>query len=147
MVEYGCSRMKVSKVSSGIAAQGLITRRQRAGSIEAAPSANQAGLEILRRSIEPIATALRVGMSSEMKMLCLNTLHLVEGQPGASEERIINLVAVPEAYREVQRGSSRDMAAEPGALDWRSTRDPSGECRRKASSTAARRDGRGLSRA
>jgi len=120
MAEYGCSRMTVSKVLSGLAAQGLITRRRRAGSVVAAPSADRAVLEIqdfaleakranksyrheiLRRSIEPIdaATASRVGMAPGTKMLCLDTLHLVEGEPEAYEERIINLATVPEARRE-----------------------------------------------
>ncbi|HEU6442679.1 MAG TPA: GntR family transcriptional regulator, partial [Microvirga sp.] len=35
MAEYGCSRMTVSKVLSGLAVQGLITRRRRAGSVVA----------------------------------------------------------------------------------------------------------------
>jgi len=120
MAESGCSRMTVSKVLSGLAAQGLITRRRRAGSVVAAPSADQAVLqiqdfaleaeranksyrhEILRRSIEPIdaATASRVGMPIGAKMLCLDTLHIMEGEPEAYEERIINIAAVPDARRE-----------------------------------------------
>ena len=117
MAEYGCSRMTVSKVLSALATQGLITRRRRSGSVVAAPSADRAVLEIqdfaleakragktyhheiLRRAIEPIdaATAARIGLPVGTKMLCLNTLHLMEGVPEAYEERIIDLAAIPEA--------------------------------------------------
>ncbi len=120
MAEYGCSRMTVSKVLSGLAVQGLITRRRRAGSVVATPKADRAVLQIqdfaleakranksyrhqvLRRSIEPIdaATASRIGMPAEAKVLCVDTLHLVEGEPEAYEERIINLAAVPDARGE-----------------------------------------------
>ena len=120
MAEYGCSRMTVSKVLSGLAAQGLITRRRRAGSVVAAPKADRAVLqiqdfalearranksyrhEILRRVIEPIdaAAAARIGMSPGTKMLSIDTLHLIEGEPEAYEERIINIAAVPDARAE-----------------------------------------------
>jgi GntR family histidine utilization transcriptional repressor len=120
MDEYGCSRMTVNKVLSALAAQGLITRRRRAGSVVAAPSSDRAVLEIqdfaleakranktyrheiLRRAVDAVdaATAARIGMPTGSKMLCLDTLHLVEGEPEAYEERIINLDSVPEARAE-----------------------------------------------
>jgi GntR family histidine utilization transcriptional repressor len=120
MVEYGCSRMTVSKVLSALAAQGLITRRRRAGSVVAAPSSDRAVLEIqdfaleaaragkayrhdiLRRAVEPIdaATAARIGLAVRAKLLRVSTLHLIEGVPEAYEERIINLDAVPEVHQE-----------------------------------------------
>jgi GntR family histidine utilization transcriptional repressor len=120
MERYHCSRMTVSKVLSALAAQGLITRRRRTGSVVATPTADRAVLEIqdfaleakranklyhheiLRRTIEPIdaATSSRIGMPAGTKMLCLDTLHLVEGEPEAYEERIINLAAVSDARRE-----------------------------------------------
>lgn len=136
MAEYGCSRMTVSKVLSGLAAQGLITRRRRAGSVVATPKSDRAVLqiqdfaleakranksyrhEILRRSIEQIdaATASRVGMAPATKILCVDTLHLVEGEPEAYEERIINLAAVPDARQE------SFVAAPPGT--WLLNRVP-----------------------
>jgi GntR family histidine utilization transcriptional repressor len=120
MAQYGCSRMTVSKVLSALAMQGLITRRRRAGSVVAAPRSDRAVLEIqdfaleakrankiyrheiLRRAVETAdaVTAARIGMPIGAKMLCLDTLHLVEGEPEAYEERIINLSSVPEAGTE-----------------------------------------------
>jgi GntR family histidine utilization transcriptional repressor len=120
MVEYGCSRMTVNKVLSTLAANGLITRRRRAGSVVAEPSTERAVLEIqdfaleaaragtvyrfkiLRRTVEPIdiAAAQRTGMSAGTEMLSITTLHLMDGVPGAYEQRLINLATVPEAGRE-----------------------------------------------
>lgn len=120
MAEYGCSRMTVNKVLSALAANGLITRRRRAGSIVAEPSRERAVLEIqdfaleasragilytfkiLRRAVEPIdaAAAQRTGLPVGTRMLCVATLHLMDDMPGAYEERLIHLAAVPEAEAE-----------------------------------------------
>jgi GntR family transcriptional regulator, histidine utilization repressor len=120
MTQYGCSRMTVSKVLSSLSDQGLITRRRRAGSIVAAPSAERAVLQItdfaaearrmgktyrhqmLRRTIERVdpATARRLGLKTGQRMLSVATLHFLEGAPEAYEERIVNLSAVPAAQTE-----------------------------------------------
>jgi GntR family transcriptional regulator, histidine utilization repressor len=120
MAEYGCSRMTVNKVLSTLAANGLITRRRRAGSVVAEPSTQQAVLEIqdfaleaarsgtvyrykiLRRAVEPIdaAAAQRTGLPAGMEMLQVSTLHLMDGVPGAYEQRLISLATVPEADKE-----------------------------------------------
>jgi len=120
MAEYGCSRMTVNKVLSTLAANGLITRRRRAGSIVAEPSKERAVLEIqdfaleaartgtiyrfkiLRRTIEPLdaAGAQRTGLPLGTEMLCLTTLHLMDEVPGAYEQRLIHLATVPEAADE-----------------------------------------------
>jgi len=120
MAEYGCSRMTVNKVLSTLAANGLITRRRRAGSIVAEPSKERAVLEIqdfaleaartgttyrfkiLRRTIEPLdaAAAQRTGLPAGTEMLSLTTLHLMDEVPGAYEQRLINLATVPEAANE-----------------------------------------------
>jgi GntR family histidine utilization transcriptional repressor len=120
MAEYGCSRMTVNKVLSMLAANGLITRRRRAGTVVAEPSNQQAVLQIqdfaleaaragveyrfriLSRSIEPIdaAAAHRIGMSTGTKMLCVSTLHVMDNVPLAFEQRLINLATVPEADKE-----------------------------------------------
>jgi GntR family transcriptional regulator, histidine utilization repressor len=120
MVQYGCSRMTVSKVLSALAANGLITRRRRAGSVVALPSTERAVLqiqdfaleaaragivyryEVLRRQIEPInaTAAQRTGLAAGTEILCVTTLHLMKEVPGAYEERLINLATVPEARDE-----------------------------------------------
>jgi GntR family histidine utilization transcriptional repressor len=120
MAQYGCSRMTVNKVLSTLAANGLITRRRRTGSVVAVPSTERAVLEIQdfaleaartgtiyrfevqRRAIEPldIAAAQRIGLPAGAEMLCINTLHLMDEVPGAYEQRLINLAAVPEARDE-----------------------------------------------
>lgn len=120
MEKYGCSRMTVSKALSALSAQGLITRRRRAGSVVAAPSADRAVLQIidfaadarrsgklyrhdiLERRIEPAdaATARRTGLRTGAKVLYVATRHVVDGVIEAYEERIVNLAAVPQARRE-----------------------------------------------
>lgn len=120
MEQYGCSRMTVSKALSALSAQGLITRRRRAGSVVAAPSADRAVLQIvdfaadarrsgklyrhdiLERRIEPAdaATARRTGLRTGARVLFVATRHVVDGTIEAYEERIVNLAAVPQARRE-----------------------------------------------
>jgi len=120
MAKYGCSRMTVNKVLSTLAANGLITRRRRAGSVVAEPSTQQAVLEIqdfaheaaragtayrfkiLHRSVEPIdaAAAQRTGLPTGAEMLCVSTLHVMDDVPQAFEQRLINLATVPEADKE-----------------------------------------------
>ncbi|MBF9233884.1 histidine utilization repressor [Microvirga alba] len=120
MAEYGCSRMTVNKVLSTLAANGLITRRRRAGSVVAEPSTQTAVLDIqdfaqeaaragtvyrfkiLHRTIEPIdaAAAQRTGVPVGTEMLSVITLHLMDEVPEAYEQRLINLATVPEAGEE-----------------------------------------------
>src|SRR3712207_9294071 len=107
MAEYGCSRMTVNKVLSTLAANGLITRRRRAGTVVAEPSSQQAVLQIqdfaseaaragveyrfkiLHRSIEPIdaPAAQRTGLPAGTRMLCVSTRHVMDDVPQRSEER------------------------------------------------------------
>ncbi len=125
MAEYDCSRMTVNKVLSTLAANGLITRRRRAGSVVAEPSTRQAVLDIqdfaleaartgsayqfkvLHRSVDPIDTAAahRIGLPSGTEMLCVSTLHIMDGLPQAFEERLISLLTVPEADKEAFKDS------------------------------------------
>jgi len=120
MAQYACSRMTVNKVLSTLAANGLITRRRRAGSVVAKPPTERALLDIqdfayeaaragipyrykiLRRVIEPVdaATAQRMTVPVGTEVLSVVTLHLVDEVPGAYEQRLINLSAVPEARTE-----------------------------------------------
>ncbi|MFC4171116.1 histidine utilization repressor [Microvirga sp. GCM10011540] len=120
MAEYGCSRMTVNKVLSTLASNGLITRRRRAGSVVAEPSKERAVLEIqdfafdaartgsiyrfriLHRAVERLdsTAAQRIGLPAGSQVLSVVTIHLIDGLPGAYEERLINLAAVPEASEE-----------------------------------------------
>ncbi|WP_207536632.1 histidine utilization repressor [Sabulicella rubraurantiaca] len=122
---FGCSRMTVNKVLSALAAEGLITRRRRTGSVVASPPGERALLEIhdlalearragrqyrhevlervIRRAKPPEAQAL--GLSAGARLLCLTTLHHTDGVPDAYETRLICLDTVPEAEAE----SFRDM--------------------------------------
>ena len=105
---------------SALAANGLVTRRRRAGSVVAAPTTERAVLEIrdfaleaaragrnyrfeiLRRTIAPLeaSTALRLGLPETTEMLAVATLHLMDEVPEAYELRRINLGAVPEVREE-----------------------------------------------
>jgi GntR family histidine utilization transcriptional repressor len=120
MAQYGCSRMTVNKVLSTLAANGLITRRRRAGSVVAEPSRERAVLEIqdfaleaarsgttysfkiIKRGIEPIdsVTAQRTGLQTGVKVLSVATLHMINDVPEAYEQRLINLATVPEVAEE-----------------------------------------------
>lgn len=119
-VEYGCSRMTVSKVLSALAAQGLVTRRRRAGSSVAAPTSDFAVMQIqdfvleaqrsgkrydhkiVRRAVTTVdhETAARLDLKPGASVLVVDTLHLLEGRPQAFEKRIINLASVPGARGE-----------------------------------------------
>lgn len=128
MAVYGCSRMTVSKVLSGLAARGLINRRRGAGSEVAAPLAERAVLqirdfakeaaasgtryahEVLRREIivAGAAMAARLDLERGTRLVSIDTLHRVAGLPEAYEQRVINIAAVPTARTE------RFLDAPPG---------------------------------
>ena len=119
-VEYGCSRMTVSKVLSALAVQGLITRRRRAGSRVAAPTSDFAVMQIqdfvleaarsgkhyehkiVRRVLATVdrETGARLDLKLGARVLVVDTLHLFEGMPQAFEKRLINLATVPGARSE-----------------------------------------------
>jgi GntR family histidine utilization transcriptional repressor len=120
MADYGCSRMTVSKVLSGLADRGLIIRRRGAGSEVATPRSERAVLEIqdfakeaarhgtayahevLRREVIacPVKTAARLGLAARSRLVSVHTLHRVAGRPEALEERLINIAEVPQARTE-----------------------------------------------
>ncbi|MFL1460694.1 histidine utilization repressor [Roseococcus sp. DSY-14] len=117
---FGCSRMTVNKVLSALAAEGLITRRRRTGSVVAAPPADRALLqvqdlaaaarregrdyrhEVVARRQQPAGAeaAARLGLPPGAPLLHLSTLHLTDGVPDAFETRIIALDAAPAAAAE-----------------------------------------------
>lgn len=117
MREYGCSRMTVNKALSALAATGLIDRQRGAGSVVAQPRIHMAALAIpdIREEIGKRGFAYRLQLlsrevvpatsipSDQMRttrasdILSLKCLHIADARVFAVEERLINLVAVPQA--------------------------------------------------
>lgn len=117
MVRYGCSRMTVSKAIAELVQAGLIERRRRAGSFVRRPQLLSAVLKIadiraeitaLGRSYRYELTAckrraakkadldrLRIPRAGEVAAITCR--HFADGVPFATEDRLINLDAVPEA--------------------------------------------------
>jgi len=118
--EYNCSRMTVNKALSQLAKAGLIERRRRSGSFVRRPQSQAAVLEIHDIRIEVEALGLpyryervtrdkRRGSAQDRSLLELDIAgpvlalecgHFAGKRPFAHEQRLINLVAVPEAAEE-----------------------------------------------
>jgi GntR family histidine utilization transcriptional repressor len=114
---FGCSRMTVNKALSALAAEGLIARRRRTGSVVAAAPGDRAMLdiqdlaaeagrsgrsyrhEVLERRLAPAtpAEAARLGLREGTRLLHVATLHCTDGVPDALEARLVSLDTVPEA--------------------------------------------------
>lgn len=117
VARYGCARMTVNKALSELAAAGLIVRHRRIGSFVATPTTEESILEIhdieaeARRAGKAYRFALtaramrkataadaeRLAAPVGVPILALNSIHHVAGAPFAAEDRLINLLAVPEA--------------------------------------------------
>ena len=117
MLQYGCSRMTVSKALTPLVDEGLIVRRRRAGTVVARPPIHSAVLdipdiqtEIVSRGepygYELLSRAIRASTPEDDKalerkasgpILALECLHLASGRPFAIENRLISLTAVPDA--------------------------------------------------
>jgi GntR family histidine utilization transcriptional repressor len=120
MSEYGCSRMTMNKVLSGMAAIGLITRRRRAGSFVAMPQGERAMMqiqdfatearrrgqayrhEILSRKVEIFKAARSDSLSlrAGSKVVRVRCLHWMNEVASAYEDRIISLASAPGAEDE-----------------------------------------------
>jgi GntR family histidine utilization transcriptional repressor len=109
MAAYGCARMTVNKAIAGMAADGLVIRRRRAGTVVATPVAERAVLEIADLAAEserlglPYAHTIlsrSILSTEEGAMLAVTTLHERGGDPLALEERRISLASVPQAREE-----------------------------------------------
>jgi GntR family histidine utilization transcriptional repressor len=118
--QFGCARMTVSKVVSGLADAGLVTRRRRAGTVVAEPrpqdtllqihdiptevrAAGRAyGFEIATRTARPATAedAQRIGLAPGAPLLAIEVLHRADGRPFALEDRLVNLAAAPDACDE-----------------------------------------------
>jgi GntR family histidine utilization transcriptional repressor len=129
MARYGCARATAGKAVQALAAEGLISRRRRAGSFVARPPMQSAVLEIPelqavaagrgqsygyeliaaeRRAPDPTRPD-EAPLADAGELLSLTCRHFAGGAPFAFEERLISLTAVPEA-------GAADFAREaPGA--------------------------------
>ena len=117
MIQYGCSRMTVSKALTELAHGDLIERRKRAGTFVRRPKMLSAVLHISDISAEItalgrtyayhfIASARRkatkadrqrLGVTKPVNVCAIECRHAADGVPFAHENRLINLDAVPEA--------------------------------------------------
>lgn len=120
MQQFGASRMTVHRALAELAADGLIERRRRLGTIVAAPSIEHAVLDILSIPDEvessgrayaftilarstgraDAATAALFRIPGGRRVLRLRVLHTADGVPHVIEDRVILLEAVPEAANE-----------------------------------------------
>jgi GntR family histidine utilization transcriptional repressor len=133
---FDCARMTLGKALGALAERGFITRRRRAGTIVNAPRPQESVLAIhdieaeiraagheyqylcLDREARPATAddAAVLNVPVRTPVLVLNGIHRADNRPHALEERVINLVAVPDARRE------RFTKSSPGR--WLLTRIP-----------------------
>jgi GntR family histidine utilization transcriptional repressor len=117
---YGCARMTVNKALSELAADGLIERRRKAGSVVRQPVLQSAVLEIhdikaeveaagfayryeiLKRKMRQASRAdcERLRLDLAVPVLAITCLHLAADRPFCWEDRVISLAAVPAAADE-----------------------------------------------
>lgn len=117
MAQYGCARMTVNKVMSGMATAGLVERRRRAGTFVSRQQTDSAVLKIpnLRDEVIGRGASYRYRLlerlvrspnpddpgeqefSQGRELIELESLHFAADRPFAFERRIISLAAVPEA--------------------------------------------------
>ncbi len=118
--QYQCSRMTVNKAITELVKRGLIERRRKSGSYVTHPHAQSAVLEIhdIRLEVESLGLRYRYekrtrldrsAKAADRRLMDLpepaplteiSALHFAGGQPFCLEDRLINLVAVPEAAAE-----------------------------------------------
>ncbi|MGN6819660.1 MAG: UTRA domain-containing protein [Sphingomonas sp.] len=109
---YGCSRATVSKALGGLAKDGLIERRRKAGSFVAHPQVHSAVLEVpdLAQVIAARGEDYRWRLTDRrladsagdvpLPALLVEGVHFGGGEPFALEHRSIALAAVPDAEQE-----------------------------------------------
>jgi len=109
---YGCARATVSKALGGLAKDGLIERRRKAGSFVAHPQVHSAVLEVpdLAQVIAARGEDYRWQLTDRraaddarevpLPALLVEGMHFGGGEPFALERRVIALNAVPDAAQE-----------------------------------------------
>jgi len=117
---YGCARMTVNKALTELAADGLIERRRKAGSVVKRPVLQSAVLEIhdIRAEVEAAGFAYRyeilkrstrqanrgdcarLQLDKPVPVLAISSLHLAADRPFCLEDRLISLHAVPQGEAE-----------------------------------------------
>lgn len=109
---YGCARATVSKALGGLAKDGLIERRRKAGSFVAHPQVHSAVLEVpdLAQVIAARGEEYRWQLTDRrseddagevpLPALLVEGMHHGGGEPFALERRVIALNAVPDAEQE-----------------------------------------------
>jgi GntR family histidine utilization transcriptional repressor len=115
--EYGVSRMTVNKVLTQLARAGLIERVRKGGSFVSQPQTQSAVLEIsdIRREVESLklpyafrlvnavrrnaarADLVLLDVAIGAPVLEVTCVHTAGGRPFCLEQRLINLVTVPDA--------------------------------------------------
>ncbi|WP_034885256.1 histidine utilization repressor [Ensifer aridi] len=118
--QYGCSRMTVNKALSELVKRGLIERRRKSGSYVSFPQVQSAVMEIhdVKREVQALgldyayrlderklrkmnaADAGRIDLPAASRLLDITCRHFAGGRVFCLEERLINLIAVPEAEME-----------------------------------------------
>ncbi|MBR0648882.1 UTRA domain-containing protein [Roseomonas terrae] len=114
MALFGASRMTVHRAVAALAAEGLVRRNRRAGTVaspeargravfeiwdigaEIAAAGQQHRFDILSRTIRP-ATGEEMDLAAGTPLLDITTRHLADATPMQVEERLINLDAAPDA--------------------------------------------------
>lgn len=117
--EYGCARSTVNRALRGLADEGLIERKRRAGTrvLELPVRRARFELSLIRHEVEstgavyrpqvllreiapaPALIAERLKLEDSAQLLHLETLHLASGRPHAFEDRWINIDAAPEILK------------------------------------------------
>ncbi len=115
--EFGCARATISRALRELAEAGVLERKRRAGTRvtlnpvrramleipmvrqQVAETGRAYGHDLLFRAVEapPEAIRARLGLAVGVRMLHARCLHRADGRPFQTEDRWINLEAVPEA--------------------------------------------------
>ncbi len=114
--EFGCARATVNRALRAVAEAGLLDRKRKAGTrvatnpvrkatlsipiirqeIEESNRAYSYGLISSRTAIPPVGVRAQMQLGETTKALYVAALHLADGRPYVSEDRWINIDAVPD---------------------------------------------------
>jgi GntR family histidine utilization transcriptional repressor len=117
MIQYGCSRMTVSKAVASLVNAGLLERRRRAGTFVVYPSTHRASIIIpdIRKAILEAGFSYSYGAlqverrsvtneekeifkrAADTEVIEIRSVHFADQRPFAFESRRINLATTPDA--------------------------------------------------